>query len=631
MCGITGIMALNAYCKDYLPKTQLAVSCLNQRGPDANGVFTDHNVALGHARLSIIDTTNAAAQPFTDRSGRYTIVFNGEFFNFKDYRKQLIDKGIALRSNGDTEVLLYMYLQEGPEFFSKVNGFFALAIYDKVDETIVIARDRYGVKPFYLYRDTEKIIFASEMKALLAYGIKKDIDYVSLFSYLQLNYLPPQHGILQNVTKLKPGSYALINPNGQIAFTDYYHINPTKAFSGAVPGYGEAQKQLVELLRQSVQRRMISDVPLGSFLSGGIDSSVITALAAEETPHLKTFSIGFADEPLFDETQYAKLVADRYKTDHTVFSLTNNDLYEHLFDILDYIDEPFADSSAIAVYILAQRTRKHVTVALSGDGADEMLGGYNKHEAEFKIRNGGIQNALLKQMGPLAEMLPASRNSKSGNTVRKMRKYIAGLNMDAKDRYWRWAGYCGEADATNLLLKPIDWEEYKFRKGQILRTINGAADIHDVLYTDMHLVLPGDMLVKVDMMSMANSLEVRNPFLDYTVVDYAFNLPASYKIDAQGRKKILKDAFRSYLPDELYHRSKQGFEVPLLKWFRTELKSLIFDDLLSEEFVNQQQIFNYGTVNALKQQLLSNNPGDSAARVWGLVVFQYWYKKYMVS
>lgn len=629
MCGITGVVALNDSGKKYLERVPEAIKCMASRGPDGNGIYTHKNVALGHLRLSIIDTSAAANQPFTDPTGRYTAVFNGEFFNFQPYREELIKKGIELRSTGDTEVLLHMYILEGEEFIRKINGFFALAIYDKVFETVYIARDRFGVKPFYIYHDTEAIIFSSEMKGLIAYGIKKDIDYVSLYSYLQLNYVPGNNSIFQNVSKLKPGNYAVVKPDGQIEYTEYYHIDPTPAFTGEVPTYETAKEKLVELLDASVERRMISDVPLGAFLSGGIDSSVVTALAAQKTKHLKTFSIGYKDEPLFDETHYALLVAKKYNTDHTVFSLSNDDLYDNLFKVLDYIDEPFADSSAIAVNILSMHTRKHVTVALSGDGADEMLGGYNKHEAEYRIRNAGTKEQMVAAMAPVLGMLPASRNSKVGNMVRKAQKFAEGYNMPARDRYWRWAGYCNEGEASALLKKPVNQEEYLFRKKNITRSITGDKDIHDVLYTDMHLVLPNDMLVKVDMMAMANSLEVRNPFLDYKVVDYVFSLPANYKIDSHGRKKVLKDAFRSYLPEELYNRGKQGFEVPLLKWFRTGLKQLIFDDLLSEQFITQQGIFNYEAIDKLKRQLLSNSPGDATARIWGLLVFQYWYKKYM--
>lgn len=388
-------------------------------------------------------------------------------------------------------------------------------------------------------------------------------------------------------------------------------------------------------MEASVQRRLISDVPLGAFLSGGIDSSVVAALASKYTSHLKTFSIGFRDEPMFDETRYANLVAKKIKSDHTVFQLTNDDLFQNLFNVLDYIDEPFADSSALPLYILSMQTRKHVTVALSGDGADELFGGYNKHAAEVRIRsNDGVAKAL-KVLSPFLKLLPQSRNSKSSNFTRQLNRFTDGMKLSAKERYWRWAGFEEEQTVEKMLLADFSMktkfrEEYLRRKEDSLRFIREDGDVNDVLYTDMKLVLPGDMLTKVDSMSMANSLEVRTPFLDYEVVNFAFSLPLSSKIDSNGRKKIVRDAFRNILPPELYTRNKQGFEVPLLKWFRNELKSLITDDLLSEKLIREQNIFRYEAIDQLKKKLFSNSPGESVDQVWALIVFQYWWKKYFV-
>lgn len=391
MCGIAGVYAFKEAGKENFSLLNNAIETLAKRGPDSKGTFLEKNVALGHTRLSIIDTSNAAAQPFTDDSGRYTIIFNGEFYNYKEHRQQLIKKGIPFRSTSDTEVLLQLFIEEGPACLEKVNGFFAFAVYDKEKDELFIARDRFGIKPLIVYADEDKLLFASEMKAMIALGIQKVIDEVSLYTYLQLNYIPPQHSIFKQVWKLESGHYLLVNKNG----TDkkqYYSINQNPVNLS----YEAAQKKLKELLEASVQRRLVADVPLGAFLSGGIDSSIITALAAKHTKNLNTFSIGYKDEPLFDETQYAALVAKKYKTNHTVFSLSNDDLYANLNEVLDYIDEPFADSSALAVHILSMHTRKHVTVSLSGDGADEIFSGYNKHMAEFKARQKGVLAMLLK-------------------------------------------------------------------------------------------------------------------------------------------------------------------------------------------------------------------------------------------
>ncbi len=637
MCGITGIIAFTDKGKKSLAYIEQSVKCLDKRGPDGNGVYTNKNVALGHSRLAIIDVSNNAAQPFSDENGRYTIVFNGEFYNYAEHRKALEKRGLQFRSTSDTEVLLYLYILEGPSFLEKVNGFFAFAIYDKKEESLFIARDRFGIKPLLYYKDEDKFIFASEMKALMAFGIQKEMDQVSFYNYLQLNYIPGPDSIFKNVKKIKPGHYIYLsgplNELPVIRDKTYYEI-PLPSPKGRRAGdeglsYNEAQSNLVKLMEESVQLRLISDVPLGTFLSGGIDSSIIVALASQYTKQLNTFSIGYKDEPLFDETKYAKLVADKYKTNHTVFSLSNDDLFANLHKVLDYIDEPFADSSALAVNILSMHTRKHVTVALSGDGADELFSGYNKHSAELKARNAGILAQLVKVGTPLWKILPQSRNSKFGNTVRQLYRFGEGMKLSAKDRYWHWASFVEQEAALQMLNNKPDWNEFSKRRNKILDNISEDGDMNDVLYTDMHLVLENDMLTKVDLMSMENGLEVRVPFLDYRVVNFAMGLPESYKIDKHARKKILQDAFRKYLPVELYNRPKHGFEVPLLKWFRTELKSMIMDDLLADNFIQEQNIFNLEAVQQLKTRLFSNNLGDVYVQIWALIVFQYWWKKYM--
>jgi asparagine synthase (glutamine-hydrolysing) len=631
MCGIAGGVAFTEKGKEALDNIDAAVSCLSKRGPDSRGIYRDGNVALGHTRLSIIDTSPAGSQPMTDSSGRYTIIFNGEFFNFREHRQFVLDKGYILKSQSDAEVLLYLYIIEGEKCLQRVNGFFAFAIYDKQEQTVFIARDRIGVKPLLWYRDDDKLFFASEMKALINLGVPKEIDETSLFTYLQLNYIPGPHSIFKGVRKLEPGSYMKVEiRNLKSEIRNYYSV-PLPGNEDSTLSYEEAQKKVYDLMEASVQRRLVADVPLGSFLSGGIDSSIVSALAAKHTEHLKTFSIGFRDEPMFDETKYANLVAKKIGSDHTVFSLTNDDLFNHLFDVLGYIDEPFADSSALNVYILSMHTRKHVKAALSGDGADELFGGYHKHEAERRARAGGAFNELVKAGNPLWRLMPKSRNSIAGNTFRQLHRFSEGLKLNAKERYWRWASIAGEPEAADLLNESAfsdpNAKEYVNRKFRFLEHINDE-NLNEIFYTDVELPLVNDMLMKVDLMSMANSLEVRTPFLDYTVVDFAFSLPAYFKIDAKGKKRLLRDAFRKDLPQELYTRKKQGFEVPLLKWFQNDLKSIIADDLLSEKLINDQGIFNYKSIRNLKQKLFSNNPGDAAARVWGLIVFQHWWKKY---
>lgn len=627
MCGICGGIAYSEKGGGRLNRISAAVESLRLRGPDQKGIYLNGDVALGHTRLSIIDLSDAASQPFSDNSGRYTIVFNGEIFNFKDLRKPLEQLGIPFRSQSDTEVILNLYILQGPAFLEKLNGFFALCIYDKQENSLFIARDRMGIKPLHLYMDEDNLLFASELKALMALGIPRELDPSSLFTYLQLSYIPAPASIFKNVRKLMPGHYLTVCGT-EVTDHCWYSI-PYRPLEQSHDSYETACQQIRAHLDRSVEQRLMADVPLGCFLSGGLDSSIITGLAARHTTSLKTFSIGFKDEAHFDETRYAEEIARLHKTDHHAFRLSTSDLYDALGDVLDYIDEPFADSSALAVYILSRETRKQVTVALSGDGADELYGGYIKHSAEWRMRNAGLAENLVRWGHPLWNVLPKSRNTKAGNKTRQLARFAQGMKLSPADRYWRWASVSDEHQAGALLLRspqpdPI-FEDLKKRYCQVL----GESNLNDVLLADMQLVLTNDMLAKVDYMSMANSLEVRVPFLDYEHVNYVFSLPAEWKFGKAQGKKILRDTFSDLLTDTVLNRPKHGFEVPLLRWFRTEMRQQIHQELLSERLLQEQGIFQPAAVRQLLQQLDSANPGDAAARVWNLIVFQYWWIKNM--
>ncbi len=638
MCGITGAYAYTEYGHTYLNRLDFAVDTLKLRGPDANGTYKQGSVALGHTRLSIIDTTAGANQPFSDPTGRYTIAFNGEIFNYKELRSEF--KDIRFITNSDTEVLLHLYIRYGDGMLKRLNGFFAFAIHDRESDSLFLARDRMGIKPLLVYQDKNVLIFGSEMKALVAFDIPRKIDVTSQFLYHQFNYTPYPHTIFEGVKEMEPGSFMEVtlaneykNSTGltqsHLCRNQKYWEIPKPSSAKTVLTYDAAKYKLIDLMRLSVQRRMVADVPLGSFLSGGIDSSVIATLASEFTDKLKTFSIGYADEPLFDETSYAQAVAKRIQSDHTVFKLTNENLFANLHQVLDYIDRPFADSSSLPVHILCMHTRKHVTVALSGDGADELFSGYNKHAAEFKAQNGGVVNNIIAGLGPLWNVLSTSRNSRLGNTIRKLQKFSNGLHLNSTERYWRWASFMNETEVAALMGSDIHLtSEYLERKHILTNELIGKNGIDEMLFTDLHQVLRNDMLTKVDLMSMANGLEIRVPFLDHEVVEFASSLPEAYKITGQMRKRIVQDAFRPMLPPELYQRPKHGFEVPLLHWFRTELKSLITDDLLNSKIIVEQGVFDVSKVQEILGRLYSNNPGDSATHIWNLIVFQTWWKRH---
>jgi asparagine synthase (glutamine-hydrolysing) len=633
MCGITGAFAFNEIGRISLIHLGLATDALASRGPDDRGTHLGHFCGLGHRRLSILDPTPDGHQPMYDDSGRYTLVFNGEIYNFRALRQELEAKGYLFHSGTDTEVLLKGYIAWGEALLPRLNGFFAFALYDQQEESLFIARDRMGIKPLLWYRDHDRFVFASEMKSLLAFGLPRQLNYEALHLYLQLNYIPAPHSLLQGVQKLLPG-HSMHLKGGALEIKEWWQLpydarklNPQKL------SYTQQQERLRELMDLSVQRRLVADVPLGAFLSGGIDSSVITALAARHVPKLNTVSIGYRDEPYFDETRYARLVAEQHQTEHTVFSLSNHDLYEHLHDVLDYLDEPFADSSAIPVYILSKRTKKIATVALSGDGADELFSGYNKHEAFLRTLQPGAAEEGVSALLPLWRALPKSRSGALSNKVRQFQRFGEGMRLPLKERYWRWATFATAQESLSLLSshsrQQLDEPLYEQQRAAILRHLPEGGGINDILYTDVQLVLPNDMLTKVDLMSMANGLEVRVPFLDHEVVQFAFSLPADSKINRHMKKRLVQDAFRELLPAELYQRPKRGFEVPLLKWFQTELRSKIENHWLQDTYIEQQGIFDVTATRALKQQLFSANPGDAHARIWALIVFQHWWKRNM--
>jgi asparagine synthase (glutamine-hydrolysing) len=628
MCGITGIMAFNLVGKMNMIHLTNATMALKKRGPDFQDIYYDEFVGLGHRRLSIIDTSAASNQPLWDESKRYCIVFNGEIFNFKSLKESLLKSGYSFSSQGDSEVLLKLFMRDGEACLNQLNGFFAFCIYDREQQSLFVARDRYGVKPLLYCYDEDRFIFGSEMKAITTFGIDKNLDFEAIYAYLQLNYIPAPQTIFKHVHKLLPG-HCIVARKGSFELKQYYYI-PFSTVQRS-KNYEEAKTTFKKLLETSVERRLVSDVPLGAFLSGGIDSSVITGIASKLKSDLHTFSIGFRDEKFFDETDYARLVAKKFNTEHTVFSLSNDDLYAHVHDILDYIDEPFADSSAINVYILSKETRKHATVALSGDGADELLGGYNKHAAFLRSINPGVKEKLVSGLLPVLKMLPQSRNGRISNKVRQAVRFGEGNKLPLPERYWRWAIFADGNEAMKLFSdqarQQLSVDQFESVRKDWLKPLTHQAGMNEILLTDTNLVLPNDMLMKVDLMSMANSLEVRTPFLDFELVNFIFSLPHDFKISRTIRKRILQDSFRDLLPPELYNRPKKGFEVPMLKWLRREMKSLIEDDLLSEKTILEQGIFNYSEIKGLKDQLFSSNPGDVHARIWGLVVFQWWWRK----
>jgi asparagine synthase (glutamine-hydrolysing) len=643
MCGILGLISRNELDDTELAKVALAADLLKHRGPDFQDLIHNKNVALAHTRLSIIDLEARSNQPLTDATGRYTIVFNGEIYNYKELKEECENGGIVFRTESDTEVLLYQFILNGKKSLAKLNGCFAFAVYDRESNSVFMARDRMGIKPLVYFFDDDHFAFASEMKSVLAFDFKRELDKVSAFTFFKLNYIPGPHTILQRHFKLEPGNCAEVSiSENKLVFNSevWYEIpyDPAEEKAMSAHDYKQSQAVLKRFVRESVRRRLVADVPVGTFLSGGIDSSIITAIAKQEKSDIAAYSIGFPNHKYYDESNYARKAAKHIGVEHHVFELTDEELLSSAEEFLEHIDEPFGDSSILNVNILSRKVGQHLRVALSGDGGDELFAGYHKHAAEFRLRNPKFAEHTVGRLAPLFTHLPSSRSGKISNTIRQIQKFGDGYSMSKRDRYWRWAGVLNEEQANYLMREEILERQqrlsdigfdYKKRKDYLLKALSKTGTLNEVLLTDAKMVLPNDMLFKVDFGSMKHHLEVRTPLLDQTIVKFAFRLPIMFKVNHHMKKKILQDSYRDILPNEVFDRAKKGFEVPLLEWmtggFRSRFESYVND----EQFILEQGLFNPAALKEYSSKLFSKNPGDSATWAWSFMVFQTWYKKYM--
>jgi asparagine synthase (glutamine-hydrolysing) len=621
MCGIAAIVGFTEKGKQRFSRIAQCAALLKYRGPDNQKYIIESGFAMAHARLSIIDLSAASNQPFITNDNRFTIVYNGEIFNYKELKNQLQQLGHTFYTDGDVEVLINLYKQFGKEGLHKINGFFAFILYDNQTETFFAARDRLGIKPFYYYVDEHYFACSSELRVAKYITDCNTVNKTALYAYLQLTYTPEKTCIIEDIYKLEPGEFLFIEKN---------KITKEKYYSVKLPSIYKEEKNdnatFLALLESSVEERLTADVPVGSFLSGGIDSSVITAIAAQKNKHLQTFCIGFKNNKYFDESVYAEVVAKQYKTRHQTFFLDENEVESEVENFLNAIDEPFADSSAFNVFVLSKKTKQYVKVVLSGDGADELFAGYNKHHAEWIIRNQSLKTSLLKGASSFVRLFPASRSGKLSNYIRQLERFANGAKLSPQERYWRWASFYEETKTAELMyLSKKEKQEFNTLKNAYISGIND--DYNSTLLADVNLVLPGDMLTKVDRMSMANALEVRSPFLDYRLVEFAFSLQSKNKIDADIRKKIVKESCAYLLPGEILNRKKHGFETPVQQWLQGVLKEKVAAYCLDRDFIEQQNIFNYPALKQIVEQALSSNPGDTSSVVWSILIFNYWYKQ----
>jgi len=631
MCGICGILDFR---EQNVNREILREMCSSfvYRGPDDEGTFASPPVGLGHRRLSIIDLSPAGHQPMSNEDGSLRIVFNGEIYDFEVLRKRLLRSGHTLKSRTDTEAILHLYEDEGTELLRFLNGMFAFGLWDATRKRLWLARDRLGIKPLYYSWDGKRLVFASEIKAILKDpSVRKELDLQALDLYLALNYIPAPWTIFRNIRKLPPGSH-LVAEEGRITVESFWHLGRTDGpgVSGSVE---EEKHRLYDLLEAAVRRRLIADVPLGAFLSGGIDSSIIVALMARNSSRpVKTFSIGFKDLPSFDETEYAREVARFNQTEHYEFKLDHSDILHAFPKVLETFDEPFADSSSVPTYIVSRETRNHVTVALSGDGGDELFAGYRMYRGEYWSGYYGMVPRLIRNglIAPFFDLLPDARDNPGLEKIRRAKKFVRGMSLSFPERFCRWREIFAFSQRKALLKDPpeedlflaLTCREMEARENRFPGDL-----VNLMLYLDTTGLLPGDMLSKVDRMSMLNSLEVRVPFLDYTVVEHVFGIHGSKKLGLRGGKPLLVDTFKEILPAMVHKRPKCGFEMPIAAWLRKELRFLI-DEYLREEVVRGTGLFHFPAISRLINDHMSGRR-DTSWQLWNLIVFQYWYERYM--
>jgi len=631
VCGIVGYLNLNGQPfkaeENYLPRMTDSIA---HRGPDEVGMKMLGSAALGMTRLAIIDLAGGQ-QPITNEDATIWIVFNGEIYNFHELQDKVLSLGHKLVTKSDTEVIVHLYEEYGVDCLKYLEGMFSLAIWDSNKERLFIARDRMGEKPLHWTIQDGKFIFGSEIKGILAHpSTRRELDMNALRQYLALEYVPAPHSIFKNINKVLPAHYLIVE-HGDVTIGNYWRPSPkTVSIEEA-----DAEKRLIELLSRSVELRLISDVPLGIFLSGGIDSSMIAALAAEKVSGpLKTFSIGFADRS-FDESSHARTVADHLSTQHECVQFEPTMALETMTELWSILDEPIADASIIPTFFLSKMTRQHVTVALAGEGGDELFGGYPTYQAHkfAKLWQSLPGRQLIE---PALRRLPVSMNNLSFDY--KVKRFIASVDQPPLRRHLRWMGSFPVSEQKSLLLagagdQPRE-EEHLFDTPGMMRVLMPEdKDPVDVLETIMRLdlstYLPDDLLVKSDRASMAASLEVRLPFLAFPLVEFALGLPTNLKVRGMSSKYLLRQAASRYLPEKIIKRPKKGFGIPVAKWINSEFREVV-DELLSESFIGRQEIFDWTYIKRLLDQHRMGQV-DRRKELWTLLMFQWWWRKFFES
>ncbi|MDB9314654.1 asparagine synthase (glutamine-hydrolyzing) [Spirulina sp. CS-785/01] len=626
MCGICGVVYADPERPVHGKLIEMMSASLVHRGPDQGGQYIQENVGLGSRRLSIIDL-DGGQQPIHNEDQTIWVVFNGELYNYRELTRSLTRRGHKFYTETDTEVLVHAYEEFGGEFLEYLNGMFAFALWDSRHQRLILGRDRMGIKPLYYTLHDNALIFGSELKTLLTYPqLPRNIDLTALNEYLSFEYIPTPRTILQNVFKLPPG-HGLRYQQGQLKTWQYWDINLARSENITPKPVQDYEQELIKVLTEAVQKEMVSDVPVGVLLSGGLDSSTIAAIMAKIAPNpVKSFSIRF-DDPSFDESNYARQVADHLKTEHYELTLTPKLTLDLVPQLAKVLDEPLGDSSILPTFLLSQFTRHHVKVALGGDGGDELFGGYSTLQAHRLVEyyEGLLPSVVRHRMIPwIVDRLPVSFDDISFDF--KLRRFIAGRGIPIIMRHHQWLGSYTVPQKRQLLqpwtqLQEKDTYQVAFEHQQSSQAQDA---LNQLLYCDLKLYLEGDILPKVDRASMANSLEVRVPFLNHTLVEYVAQMPHSLKLRGFTTKYILRRTMQDYLPTPILNRKKKGFNMPVAKWLTKELRPLV-EEMLSPSRLQREGFFNADYVQQLLQEHMSGK-ADHRKLIWTLLVFELWYE-----
>ena len=614
MCGIFGFSSPLS-TDDQSSVLREMGNCLIHRGPDDHGYFQKNHIGMGMRRLSIIDL-QSGKQPIYSNNGNCVIVYNGEVYNYKDLRTDLEDRGYHFHTETDTEVIVNLYQEKGVDCLHDLNGMFAFAVYDIQKDELFLARDRFGIKPLYYLFENNSFVFGSELKAVIQYpAVNTTISLEAVDLYLTFDYVPAPWSIFENINKLEQGHYVTLK-NGKLNKKQWYQLTFAPKFdSDKATDYLE---KLDYLIQEAVRRRTVSDVPLGGFLSGGIDSSLIShyLVKSSNTP-LKTFSIGF-DEPSFDESRYARQMADHLGTEHHEKIFSVDDMKNLIPNIFESMDEPFADASLLPTYFLCSYAKEEVTVALSGDGGDEVFGGYPTYYARKLAEQIPPWTYSILKYG--ANLLPVNDDNISFDF--KAKKFTEALKYDPDVRHQYWLGSFNHSQKQSLFSNDV---KNKLNGKDILTGLvkNQMQDCDTEdnwersLWQDMRFYLQDNMLVKVDRASMMNSLEVRVPLLDHEVVEFSARIPAKFKYRNTQSKYILKRMAEHHLPNEIVYREKKGFGIPIAKWLKKELKTQ-FDDMVENSELCEH-LFDSDYLLKLQDDHL-NNRKDNRKLLWAVLV-----------